>query len=252
MNSLIALVFSFLILHSSFLIPTVKAADSTPSADIETKLKSLQDEIASRAAKIKQEISRKLQNRVFVGFIKSKSETSLTLATTAGTRLVNLNDDTVYKGSSQPRKGAAKVSLKSLATDDYVIALGDIDENEVLTARVVIKSDASESKGRQSVFGQVVSSGDQTITIQDHDGKSTSISTSDETGYKLGKNTGSFGDIKASKPLIAVGEISKSGALQARFIYILPYTAILKPKIATSSASSTPSGKTSPSTKQKK
>ena len=41
----------------------VAAVDSTPSAEIKAKLEELKKEIASKAAKLKQEVNRKLQNK---------------------------------------------------------------------------------------------------------------------------------------------------------------------------------------------
>ena len=49
------------------------ALDSTPSAEIKTKLEALKQAIASKAAIIKQEINHKLQNKAYVGLVKTKS-----------------------------------------------------------------------------------------------------------------------------------------------------------------------------------
>ena len=87
-----------LILVSLLIGPTtVFAADSTPSADVQSKLKALQNEIASKAAKLKNEISKKLQNKAYIGVVKSKSSNTLTLATRSGTKVVNTNQDTIYE-----------------------------------------------------------------------------------------------------------------------------------------------------------
>ena len=227
MNKIITIIIFITVIN--FIVPPIFAADSTPSADVTTKLKALQVQIASQAAKIKQDINKKLQNKVFAGTIKSKSDNSLTLATKTGTRMVSLNDYTDYDG-----KG--KVALKSLTADDYVIALGDIDETEVLTAKKVIKTASPSAEERKIVFGQVTSTSDQTVTIQ-RDGQNTSISVDKDTDYSFGKNPGSFDEIKAGKPIVAIGQTSQGNILQARFIYIFPYTANIKPKIASPSAS---------------
>lgn len=214
----------------NYKLQTAYAANSTPSADVSNKLKALQAEIASQASKIKQEIGKKLQNKVFAGFIKTKSNTSLTLATLTGIRMVNINEYTDYQGK-------IKTSLKNLAQDDYVIALGDIDESEVLTARRVIKTASPSAEIREVIFGQVVHTSDQTISIQDKDTQTLSISVTDDTNYTFGKSPSSFDNIKLNNPIIVIGIPSVSGIIQARFIYIFPYTANIKPKIATPSAS---------------
>lgn len=209
----------------------VFAAESSPSAATKSKLQSLQEEISSRASRIKQDIGKKLQNRVFVGFIKTKSENSLTLATKEKTKMVNINEYTIYGNS-----GKTKTTLKSLTSDDYIVALGDIDDNEVLTAKMVVKVASSSATERKALFGQVLSAADETITLQKNDGKNTSISVDDNTSYQLGKSTGTFSDIRAGKPVITVGETLKSGVLKARFVYIFPYAVTTKTKVSTSSA----------------
>ena len=72
------------------------AMDSTPSANIKAKLEELKQEIASKAAKLKQEINLKLQNKAFIGTIKTKSINSITLASNTGSKIISLNQDTQY------------------------------------------------------------------------------------------------------------------------------------------------------------
>lgn len=210
------------------LISLVYAADSTPSAEVKTKLQALQAEIASKAAKIKQEISKKLQNKVYAGFIKSKSANSITLATSQGSRIININEYTIYQAQKS----------KSLSTDDYILALGDIDDTAVLTAKKIIKT-ASPSGIRQIHFGTVTGLEGQTVIIQTKQGQSISLLTDAETIFRMGKSGGAFDNIKANKPIIAVGT-SSAKTLKTRFIYILPYSSPLKIKAVDKPA--TPSG----------
>lgn len=206
----------------------VFAADSTPSADAKTKLQALQTEIASRAAKIKQEISKKLQNKVYVGFIKSKSASSLTLATATGSKIININEYTQYQGQFTTGK-TNKQNINSFVADDFVSALGDIDDTAVLTAKKVIKT-ASPSAQRQIVFGSVTSLGDRTVVLQTKQGQNFSLLINTGTVFKMGKTDGNLDDIKINKPIIAVGESSSSRTIKTRFIYIHPYSSPLKVK----------------------
>lgn len=185
------------------------AAESSPSANTKTKLQSLQAEIASRASKIKQEIGRRLQNRVYTGFIKSKSANSLTIATSQGSKIININEYTVYQAQKPT----------SLSVDDYILALGDIDDTAVLTAKKIIKT-ASPSAVRQVIFGTVTNTDNGTVTIQNKQGQNFSLATGEETVFKMGKSEGNIDDIKINKPVIAVGENTSTKTLKARFIYI--------------------------------
>ncbi|MDP3733036.1 MAG: hypothetical protein Q8Q91_00700, partial [Candidatus Daviesbacteria bacterium] len=92
----------FCILHTTYYILPVRAADSTPSADIKSKLEELKKEIASKAAKLKNEISRKLINKAYIGtvenkqsFSANKTATEITLVTKTGAKIVTINQDTV-------------------------------------------------------------------------------------------------------------------------------------------------------------
>ncbi len=238
-NFVIVFVFSFFILNSSFLIPTVLAAESTPSAEVKTKLQNLQTEIASRAAKIKQEIGRKLQNKVYTGFIKSKSVNSITLATSQGSKIINLNEYTVYQMQNPSTGKVSKQDLKDLAADDYILALGDIDDTAVLTAKKVLKT-ASPSALKQVIYGTVTSVDNGTVIIQNKEGQNISLLINEKTLYKMGKSEGSLDDMKLNKPVIAVGENTQSKTLKTRFIYILPYSTPIKSKVASPSASPRP------------
>ena len=213
----------------NFIVSPALAADSTPSAEVKTKLKDMQEEIASRAAQIKQDVSKKLQNRIALGFIKSKSDTSLTLAAESGTKMVNVNEYTEYAGKTG--KGNLKVTLKNLATEDYIIALGDMDETEVLTAKKIVKTASPSGEVRKFVFGQVVSVGDHTITLQDKQGQKISLKTNKQTTYRFGKNSGSRDDLKIGLPIIA----------STKFVYIFPYETT--PSISPAEKSTTSSSK---------
>ena len=222
-----------------YTIHEVYAADSSPSADIKAKLKLLQDEIASKAAQLKKDVSQKLQNKAYVGFIKSKSDTSLTIATTKGIKMVNINQFTVLSS-----KGKV-ITLKNLGTDDYIAALGDVDDNDVLTARKVVKISAVPDE-KQIILGQVTSVDTKTFSIQKRDNQKINFSTDKDTTFTLGKEDGDLSDIKSDKQVIVVGIKSKDN-LYARFVYMLPLNATSPtPQPATSSAESTSSATPTP------
>ena len=92
--TIFVLCLTFYILHSTFYIPAAFAAESTPSSDplrqsdseasIKSKLEELKKEIASKAAKLKQEVNQRLQNKAYVGAVKAVSETSITIASQSG------------------------------------------------------------------------------------------------------------------------------------------------------------------------
>lgn len=231
-----------LLLAITYTLSPVYASDSTPSADLKQKLKALQDEIASKAAKLKVEVGNKLQNKAYIGFIKTISDSSLTIGTQKGSRIITVTDYTNYSGKTTK---SGKINLKSLSEDDYIAALGDVDESEVLTAKKVVKL-SSQDEEITAIFGNVTSVESQTITIQKSEGSSgqnqnISLVTNDDTNFKIGKNSSDITDIKQGNTIIAVGTPSKSNMLKVRFVYVVPYGLALKPKISTPSAKISPS-----------
>ena len=211
------LLFLFLQLYAiPYTLYPVYAADSTPSADIQKKLDILKQEIASKAAKLKEQINKKLQNKVYVGVIKSKSTTTLTLATRTGTKIVNINQDTLYEPPL-----SKKVTLKE---EDSVATLGDVDETGVLTARKIVKLPTTNSQPKTHLWGSVISVSEDIATIRDKEGKHIAISISEiDTTVKI------------DQIIIATGYLNKNNILDADFIFV---TGQVKPKpnVATPSA----------------
>lgn len=212
---------------------TAFAADSTPSASVKSKLEQLKLEIASKAAKLKSEINQKLQNKAYIGIIKSKSNTILTLATRSDTKIVNITQDTVYEPSSlNTKKGALK-------EEDTIAALGDVDETGVLTARKIVKLPITNNQltthqpfGLKSyLWGQVISASDEIATIRDRSGKNMAVSV-----LKIDKA------VEIGQTVIVTGYMGKNDIMTASFIFTTSKPKILpSPKESTRSA--TPSSK---------
>lgn len=214
--------------HESSLINHVHAAESSPSSEIRTKLEELKREIASKAAKLKQEVNRKLQNKAYVGYVKSKSSASLTLAQTTGAKLVSINQDTVFEGQIKTKKKFSQktfFSQKTLSEEDFVAALGDVDETGVLTAKKVVLLQPVTSNLKAFLWGQVVSISDELITLKDRTLKNIAVSKTSGTNVKLNDfiiATGTKNEQSSSS--------SKNDIFEAQFLYVIPQGGILKPK----------------------
>lgn len=220
---------------------------SSPSAEVKSKLKALQEDIASRAARIKAEISQKLQNKAYLGLVKSKSDNSLTLATKSGSKIVSVNQDTEYI-STIKSTSKAKFSLKTIIDDDYLVALGDIDETAVLTAKRIIKITPPEDQKIKRIWGEITSLGSNQLTLKLKNDSIETVTFNSATEFSLGEINASLNDVKVTKPVVVIGEESDSKTLKARFIYIFPSDPNVTPKVASPSASPT----ASPSAKPKK
>lgn len=210
----------FVILILSFFTSPIFALDSTPSADAQTKLKAFLDspQFASKVAKLKQELSKKLANKAYIGVVKSKAATTLTLASRSGTKVININQDTIYDPASLTNK---KNGLKE---EDFIAALGDVDETAVLTARkIVLLKTADQPNEKTIIWGNVASVSDNLATIIDKSGKNIAISTVKVTTK-----------IAQGHYVIVTGIPGKNEILSASFIYVIP--GAQAPKIASQSA----------------
>lgn len=217
-NFVLILLFSLYALHLPFYIRETFALAASSSLDMKSKIKALQEEVASRAgaANLKLEVTKKLQNKAFVGFIKSKSDNSLILATDNGTKLINITEYTEYTG-----KG--KVGIKTIAPEDYIAALGDIDDNGVLTAKRVVKLTPEQPSKKQIFFGQISSIAGQLVTISTRStdpNQNNTLTLTKNTIYQQGKNTVNSSDLKIGQTVIAVGQALPNGTTGAKFIYI--------------------------------
>lgn len=219
-----------LILVVYYLLPvTVQAADSSPSAIIRSKLRALQDEVASRAAKLKVEVAKSLQNKFYVGVIDQKSSKSWIIITNSGQKNIVIGDDVDYRG-------------KSFIIGNAIAALGDVDETGVLTAKRIVKLAQNPNLQLEVLHGEVLSKDNSLLQIKLAGGQTASVSANLQTRYKMGRDDASFDDIKLNK-IISVVSVKSTKDLKARFIYITPYSARSKiPKVSSASARiSTPS-----------
>lgn len=221
-----------LLCMNAYLLPAVHADDSTPSAEIRVKLEQLKKDIASKAAKLKLEVNNKLKDKAYIGKVKLKSATTITLATKNGPKIVNINQDTAFVSNIKGKK----YSQKLISEEDYIAALGDVDEIGVLTAKNVTLLPAITSEPKDYLWGQIISVSDKLFTLKDKSLKNVAVSAQDPSSVKVGDF------------VILTGNLGKNEIFSSDFIYIIPQGGILKPvrptggpkKVSTPSASLKP------------
>ncbi len=224
-NLIIGVVFSLCILNSELLTHPVYAQTSTPSGEVKAefiaspsssikdKIKALQDQIASKAANLKLEIQNKLQNKAYFGKLKSADSTTMVLDSNQKDLHIILTQFTQYSGTKVK-------DVKSLVSGDYIAALGDIDDNDNLVAKKVIKISTFKPSSIKVVMGKVTSVGDKTFTLESADKKTWNVFVKPTTTYRSNSET-NFSALKNTLKVIVVGE-DVSPNINARFVYILP------------------------------
>lgn len=218
--------FVLFINHKSLFINPVFAAESSPSADIKTKVQQFIKDSASKAAQLKKELEKSLQNRAYVGKIihpssggKTKSDATITLASKNGPRIININQDSEFESQVKGKK----YSQKLISEEDYVAALGDIDETQVLTAKKIILLPKPKETNKAYLWGQVAAISDRLITLKTRDLKNVSVSLDQK--------------VKLNDFVILTGVKNKNEIFEADFLYVIPQGGFLKPKkISTPSA----------------
>ncbi|MBI2334876.1 hypothetical protein HYU96_03670 [Candidatus Daviesbacteria bacterium] len=193
-KSIILIVF---IIITIFLIPSALAVESTPSADIKAKLEELKKEIASKAAKFKEEVSQKLTNKAYAGTVANKTDNSLTVVTKSGAKIISFNQDTKLP--------------KKISVGDFLAGLGDIDDTGVLIAKKIVLLPPPNSQPKTILRGEVVSRSGNLFTVRDKDFQNITLA--------LPKNPPA--DLKINKLVIVTALPGKNKTLEARFIYVI-------------------------------
>lgn len=236
--TILIIFFTLFINHQSLIINQAFAAESTnsasQSADLKSKLKLLQEEIASRAAGMKSEITKKLQNKAYVGTVKSKNSNSLVLSVRNSEKNINVSEFTEYVIKS--KKSTGNQGLKNITIDSAIACLGDIDDKGTLTAKRIIKLNSPPPVFPKIINGIIASVSNGKAKLQTTRNDQFSIVFDKNTEYQIGKTGGSFDDIRTNKWIIVSGQGSDSANLSANYVYIYPGALTVKPKPATQSA----------------
>lgn len=216
--------------------PSVFAQESTPSADLQLKIDQLKAEIASKAAAIKKKINQKLQNKILAGLVQSAVDGQILLAADDrnGKVLTNQYTDYQYQGKL----------TKKISQDDYIIALGDINDKGEVVARRIVKTTPPKNTPLVIFWGKVTDASASGFNARTTDNNLKGVNLDKKTNILLGNQPGKVENLESQRAVIVSG-FEQSGIVQARFVYIFPNLKP-KPKIAS------PSGLASKSASPKK
>lgn len=219
----------------------IHAAESSQSAsqsaDLKSKLKILQAEIASRAAGMKSEVTKKLQNKAYIGTVKSKNNNFIVLSIRGSDKNINVSVFTEYVIKS--KKSLGDTGLKNITIDSTIACLGDIDDKGTLTAKRIIKLNSPAPILPKIINGIITSISNGKANLQTSRKDQFSVTFDKNTEYQVGKNEGSFNDVRINKSIIVSGEGTDSANLSANYVYIFPNAVVTKTKPATPSATPT-------------
>lgn len=233
---LAVLSFFFLFAIHSSLFPTHSFAQTaSPSGSLIQKLDELKRDIASKAAEIKNEVTKKVQDKAIVGKILKIEDTKMVIQGLNSNKIISFDEFTEVIGSNDK-----KIKITTLEADDNIAALGDFDDKNNLAAKRIIYQAASATVSGELVWGQIQKSQGQTIVVKDKSGLPQTILTNTQTVFALGNNEATIADSKVEKFMVARGTRLKDGSLRARFVYFIPSAGFVKPSAKTSTSSAIP------------
>lgn len=240
-NRALLLLLSGLIISHLF-APRILAQTASPSGTLLQKLDELKKEIASKAAEIKSDINKKIQDKAVLGSILKIEDEQIIIQGLNATKTVKYDEFTEFIGLKNK-----KIDVKTLEENDKVAALGDMDDKNNLVARKVIFMESASwriaTQSAVAVWGQIAKTTGSAITLKDNSGQNQTIITNNQTIFLLGNNEAAIQDAKPEKFMVARGIRLKDGSLRARFVYLIPGVGFIKPtqKIASPSAKATES-----------
>lgn len=200
----------FIVMSSLF----IEAKAQTPTNSIR---EAVQQQVQQELANIKQAVSKK----GFVGTITSKSDVTLTLTT-----LKNQSRTITVSPDATVRIGSREGTVADLKSNDFVIAMGDVDSTNKMTGKRILVISQSAADTRDSEFGTVTKTG-TTLTFTNPKNETWTARTSSSTAMtkvvdgKSARATSS--DIKVGSKIVVLGTTSSTAnALTALTLHILP------------------------------
>lgn len=215
---------------SAVLGQTKSPTPATSSPDVKVKLEALKKEIASRAATIKQEVNDKLTNKAWVGKVTYKSTTQITITGLGDGQNIALNEYTTYSSKAKTS------TLKDILVDDYIVALGDVDDKNTLNAKKIIKQAGLVEYKKQILWGQIQST--NPVKLKTKDGKIYTLNMAGKSLFLIGAKDGSLADVRTSRTVIVSGILASEDSLSVNLVYVLGNGLAISP---TSKAVSSPS-----------
>src|SRR3989344_824193 len=118
----------FLVICFLAIVPTVFAQTATEGA------KNIRDAVKEKVAEELANIKKAVAKRSFVGTVTEKTTLSFTLKNVQDeSRTINLNTETVIK-----LPASKDGTIDDIKKDNFVIAMGDVDSQNVMTAKRVL------------------------------------------------------------------------------------------------------------------
>ncbi len=220
---------------------SVKAAST--SSTLQEKIQVLKDEIASKAAKLKLEVNKQLSNRMVAGQIIDSNPSKISVTTITqndrgetNTQTILVNEYTTFLDTLKKTKSKT-IEQTDLKASEYIIGLGDIDDQGNLVAKKVLVTEKPEFS-KTITWGTISEVKEASINIKTKDHQTGDFVIDKKTDIMNGQNPGTISDLLVNKMVTISSIANKDSGNTASFIYIIPQGTALK--IEKKDSSSTP------------
>ncbi len=206
-----------------FAVDSTQSAKTASSSSLLEKINLLKQEVASKAAALKPNVNQRLENKFYWGKIISNNLDSISLSTKIGTKFANTNEFTEYATV----KG--KATAKDMRTDDYIVALGDIDDKGNLAAKRVIKI-AEPKQDKQTFWGQVkkITGNNLILKAKKED---ISVVLDPEVAFFYGNQEASSSAMGINSQVIVTG-YQTGKVINSSYVYIIPQGAMISKQLS--------------------
>jgi hypothetical protein len=140
---------------------SVRAVSPTPEAS-DSAVQEIRDKV-KEIVREKIEETQKGQKAAFFGEIGKITDESLTLETTQGEKQLKIATDTAFIG-----KGNKKITLDDLQAGSFAIAMGFLEDSNLLQTKRIVISEKTQTAEREMAFGKItdISSEEEVLTIK--------------------------------------------------------------------------------------
>jgi hypothetical protein len=211
----IALTFTLLSL-SYHLSPTLAASPSPsvkPSPSLSPSPSPASDEEASENLQKRLQKSLDLENadsttssiKAYVGVVKDVIKDTIIMEDKDGKKDIKLQEDTIIVRSP----AGTSIKPENIRIDDYIIAIGNPGENDILLGkRLIVSTEEIKPPAKVSALGTITKIGKNSVTLKVED-KDQLIATTTKTIFKSSAGTIEFADLEVGDTLIYTATVDE-------------------------------------------
>lgn len=183
-------------------VVTTQATVGTPSAyPTDEMVQEIREVVQEKVKEKIQEIKEKIEKKGYVGVLKEITNSTLTLETITGEKMVQIASQAAIIGENR-----REIKAKDLEIDQKLICMGILDENKILQAKriVVVPTPTKNPPKREAILGRLekIDLKEKTITITNlkRANKQTLIKIDKNTNFLVGK----FEDMKINDIILVI------------------------------------------------